>query len=136
MTKKKEDVVWYKVVNQQRRSVIVDRNGTEDTVIDALALTYNKGKIVKSKHGSYGCFCFTDYTEATCFSEYEKGSFIIKVRPVGTIKQVPKRIPVLLFYNLFYIKENIKKLKLGQLVSASWPVPAHTVCCTAVEVLD
>jgi hypothetical protein len=136
MTKKKEDVVWYKVVNNKRRSVVVDRYNTNPFIINALALTYNKGEIVKAKRGSYGCFCFKDQYAAESFSREEARSIVIRVRPIGTIKPVPKRIPGLKTTSLDYVKDAVKKLRSGQLVSVSWEVPASTVCCTAVEVLD
>jgi hypothetical protein len=133
---KKEEVIWWKVVNKNRRSVIVDRYNTDTSVIDALVLAYNKGEITRAKRGSYGCFCFSNHSEAIQFSSEDTDSFVIRVRPVGIIKPTPTHIPVLKNKPIRYIKDSIKRLKLGKPIEASWKVPRSTVCCTAVEVLD
>ena len=137
MTKKKEDVVWYKVVNSKRRSVVIDRYNTNPFIINALALTYNKGEIVKAKRGSYGCFCFANFSDANNFSIMESGSFVVRVKPIGTIKPAPKYIPTLKRTNISLVKKTIKELNSGMVVPHTyWSVPEYTVCCTAVEVLD
>jgi hypothetical protein len=136
MKKSKEEVIWWKVVNKNRRSVIVDRYNTDPSVTNAFALTYNKGEITRAKRGSYGCFCFSTCSEAQRFSSEETGSFVIRVRPVGVIKATPTYIPGLKNKPIRYIKDGIKRLKLGKPIETAWRVPSHTVCCTAVEVLD
>ena len=133
---KKEDIIWWKVVNENRRSVIVDRCSTGTSITDALALTYNKGEIVRAKHGSYGCFCFADFYNAQQCCSTEPNSLIIRVKPVGTIKPTPEYVPELRNRHLRDVRNDVRALKLGITVEEAWEVPISTVCCTAVEVLD
>ena len=136
MRKKKEEVIWWKVVNKNRRSVIVDNCDTGTSITNALALTYNKGEIVRAKHGSYGCFCFADVYNTQQCSSTDPDSLTIRVKPVGTIKPTPKHVPELRNRPLRDVRNDIRLLKLGKIVKESWLVPKSTVCCTAVEVLD
>jgi hypothetical protein len=139
MTKKKELEVLWKVVDKERKSIVINRGSTSRDIYKDFVLTYLPGTIVKSKRGSYGCFCFKTSLYARNYSIQEHDSFVIRVVPKGKIKPTPKLVPEVRLNTIKDLKRIVKKLKYGSAETETesiWSVPDGTICCMAVEVLD
>ena len=137
MPKKKELEVLWKVVDKERKSIVINRESTSRDIHKDFVLTYLPGTIVKSKRNSYGCFCFKTLQDARNYPIHEPDSFVIRVIPKGKIKPTPKLVPEVRFNTIKDLKRIVKKLKYGSVeTEIIWPVPNGTVCCTSVEVLD
>lgn len=81
--------VRYKVVTRDRKSYAINS-------IPSIAVrTYEKNKIVRAIHGSFGIFTFKRRYQADNYiksSIYPNNYFIIRVKPIGKGKNIKKII--------------------------------------------
>ena len=121
---------------------VVDRNTRSSSYAEGrFKLKYEQGCIVKEVPGSLGIFCFKTIDDATLYiiNTFSEG-MIIKVKPIGRKRKVPKILPcpdiqsLSRFYGFYEGKPIIfRKYRNLEEIIDSHP---GTVCYHSVEVLD